>query len=258
MSLARSERTILKPDDQDPAGSLVRRLGITRASDIDLEAIAQSVGVRVRVGTVETCEARLIGFRDRAIITVGPTGDRRRRRFSIAHELGHWHLHRGRITLCETIGLNSPAGRKSPMEREADDYAAKLLMPSHLFRNSLQRRSHRTLGVAAALSHEYRTSRLATLLRIIDLDLWPCMLIFHPAKGKGWSRRSRSFQIKARLNRHVDRKAVITVEAERDLPRTKMTEAANWFVGEQGQLTEQSCRTFGGGVLTLLVSGQQR
>jgi hypothetical protein len=248
---------ILKESDEDPAGSLIRRLGIGRASDIDLVEIARAVGVKVRVGVVETCEARLIGFQDRAIITVGPGGDRRRRRFSIAHELGHWHHHRGRVTLCETIRTELPIGRSSPIGREADAYAANLLMPAHLFAESLQRRSHLTLGVVSALSHEYRTSRVATLLRIIDLDLWPCMLIVHPAKGKHWSRRSRSFQIKACLKRNLPRSTIITDRAGRDATPTKVINSADWFTPESTsglRLTEQSCRAFGDGVLTLLVT----
>jgi hypothetical protein len=255
MSSAHSRTAIPKPIENDPAGSLVRRLGIARASDLDLEAIARSVGVQVRVGIVETCEARLIGFRDRAIITIGKGGDRRRRRFSIAHELGHWHHHRGRVTLCETNGAHSPTGRSNPIEREADAYAANLLMPTHLFTASLLRRSHRTFGVVSALSHEYRTSRIATLLRIIDLDLWPCMLVVHPAQGKNWSRRSRSFQIKARLKR--DCQPIAALAIERDVTRTKITNPADWFVEQANpgiRLTEQSCRAFGDGVLTLLVT----
>ncbi len=247
---------ILSEGSEDPAGSLIRQLGIGRASDIDLEDIARAVGVKVRVGVVETCEARLIGFGDQAIITVGPGGDRRRRRFSIAHELGHWHHHRGRVTLCETSRKDLPIGRLSPIEREADAYAAKLLMPAHLFAESLQRRSHRTLGVVSALSHEYRTSRLATLLRIIDLDLWPCMLIVHPPRGKHWSRRSRSFQTRACLKRNVPRGTIVTDGERRDATPVKVSDSADWFTAEPSgfKLTEQSCRAFGDGVFTLLVT----
>ncbi len=75
-------------DSDSPAEALLRSLGVTRPADIDLEAIAWSVGAKVRDAVLESCEARIIGYHDRAIITVQQGGDPRRRRFSIGHELG--------------------------------------------------------------------------------------------------------------------------------------------------------------------------
>ena len=255
-SLARS-RTMMQAGERDPACLLIQQLGINQASDIDLESIAQSVGVQVRVGFLESCEARLIGFRDRAIITVARNSDRRRRRFSIAHELGHWHHHRGRMTLCEVLDPSVTATRADPVEREADHYAANLLMPSHLFGASVQRRAHRTLGVISALSHEYRTSRIATMLRVIELNLWPCMMIVQDAQGRIWSRRSSSFLIKEPLKRALPHKVLTMSAKTQQVERPKHTAASDWFVGDASssvRLTEQCCRAFGSAVLTLLVT----
>lgn len=59
-----------------PAEALLRSLGVAQPADIDLEAIAWSVGAKVRDAVLESCEARIIGYRDRAIITVQQGGDR--------------------------------------------------------------------------------------------------------------------------------------------------------------------------------------
>ena len=86
-----------------------------------------------------------------------------RRRFTIAHELGHWRLHResGQQPLfCrktsieegETEGKPSPAkpglrsksGKFPPMEDEANRFAAALLMPRHLMRKHYERLKHRS------------------------------------------------------------------------------------------------------------------
>jgi hypothetical protein len=58
----------------------------------------------------------------------------RRRRFTIAHEIGHWVLHaagdRDRIVYCRITDGEAV----DPIEREANRFAAELLMPEPLVR----------------------------------------------------------------------------------------------------------------------------
>src|SRR5581483_2769693 len=82
------------------AEALVADLGIKSPRELDVEAIAFDSGVEVGYEEMTGCEASLVGYRDRAIATIKPSGVRGRERFSIAHELGHWHLHRGRSFQC--------------------------------------------------------------------------------------------------------------------------------------------------------------
>src|SRR5580704_11802217 len=105
---------------------------VTEPKEIDLEAIAYHVGADVRRQPLDGCEARIIGYGDRAIITINARSSHRRNRFSIAHELGHWRHHRGQCLVCraEEVG---PREAMSP-ERIADNYASDLLLPHDLFR----------------------------------------------------------------------------------------------------------------------------
>ena len=70
---------------------LLQTLGITDPRDIDLEAIAFDRGALVRLGALDECEARIVGYDSRAVITVDDRKPRTRQQFSAAHELGHWH-----------------------------------------------------------------------------------------------------------------------------------------------------------------------
>jgi hypothetical protein len=80
-----------------------------------------------------TSEAALVPLGDgHAIELYGTRGDRRRR-FTIAHEVGHFVLHPGRLR-AERGGLNNVASQRQ--EREADLFAAELLMPEHLVRQA--------------------------------------------------------------------------------------------------------------------------
>ena len=71
-----------------PAETLLQELGVTEPSEIDLEAIAFYVNARIRYRSLDGCEARIVGNADQAIITVNQNSQWRRKRFSIAHELG--------------------------------------------------------------------------------------------------------------------------------------------------------------------------
>jgi hypothetical protein len=105
-----------------PAETILKRLGITDPREIDLEAIAWHLGAHIRYRPLEHCEARIVGHADRAVITVNSRSGRRRKRFSIGHELGHWHHDRGRLLFCQAADIG----------RAADRFASNLLMPEYL------------------------------------------------------------------------------------------------------------------------------
>lgn len=62
-----------------------------------------------------------------------------RRRFTIAHELGHWSLHREaeRSVYCRSASVDprDPRPPLPPAEEEANAFAAAVLMPAGLVRN---------------------------------------------------------------------------------------------------------------------------
>ena len=68
-----------------------------------------------------------------------------RRRFTIAHELGHWVLHQGGQSslFCRHASVEAPeAGERQPLdpiEEEANHFAANLLMPAPLIAREYER-----------------------------------------------------------------------------------------------------------------------
>jgi Zn-dependent peptidase ImmA (M78 family) len=68
-----------------------------------------------------------------------------RRRFTIGHELGHWVLHQqGQTTIfCRHGQIEEEAGEDrpplDPIEEEANQFAAALLMPAELLRREYER-----------------------------------------------------------------------------------------------------------------------
>lgn len=85
--------------------------------------------------------------------------------FTVAHELGHWQLHRPQMILAKEMpvlfqgtcvegpppNIVCRSGAKEPIETQADMFAASLLMPKALMRQSFSRLFPSGLRMPAAL-----------------------------------------------------------------------------------------------------------
>ena len=169
---------------------ILKQLGITEPREIDLEAIAGHLGARVRYRLLDRCEARIIGVGDGAVITVNTRSSHRRKRFSIGHELGHWHHDRGRLLFCqaEDIGRAAP-GSLSP-ERIADRFASNLLMPEYLFAPIARRYAKIDFEAVRKIADAFDTSRTATAIRLIEAGYFVGCLVCHGPRGRKWFARS--------------------------------------------------------------------
>lgn len=240
-----------------PAELLLQELGVTEPSEIDLDAIAYYVNATIRSRPLDGCEARIIGHADKAIITVKQGSHRRRKRFSIAHELGHWHHHRGRCLACR---LEEYRPRRTPSpERMADSYAADLLMPPYLFRPMA--REHRRLNFAAveALADAFDASKTATAIRLVESDHSPAMLVCHGPEGRRWFARAPSVPDRWFPQEQLDAESFafdIQFGTQPDSPMLRKIGADAWFDRhgvDRFEIQEQTIRTGPDETLTLLV-----
>lgn len=171
-----------------PAEELLQELGITEPKEIDLEAVAYHVGAKVRFRPLCGCEAHIVGCAGRAIITVKSDSSARRKRFSIAHELGHWRYHRGKTLVCK-VDEYRPRDAPSP-EKVADGYAADLLMPRYLFGPMASAIERMSFDSISRLSDAFKTSLTATAIRLVDLDHFPGFVVSHTPRGRKWFSRA--------------------------------------------------------------------
>lgn len=175
-----------------PAGkraeALVAELGITNSQDLDVEAIAFDSGVEVVYEVMTGCEASLVGYHNRAIATINPSGVRGRERFSVAHELGHWHLHRGRSFQCRVDDPNTNLSSDRVLEKEADSFAAHFLLPDPLFKPVIAQLGHPSFQQLTKVAAEFETSIMATTLRLAGIDTVPVIVACYSRDGKKrWS-----------------------------------------------------------------------
>lgn len=89
------------------ADALLQDLGITEPDELDLRIIAQHCKATILFQPLEGCAARITGNEERAIITIDSNSRVERQRFSAGHELGHWMLDRGKVSLFHARILSS-------------------------------------------------------------------------------------------------------------------------------------------------------
>jgi len=114
-------------------------------------------------------------------------------RFTQAHELGHYLLHRqDRLDgfRCATQDMVSLTEQEASMEAQANAFAATLLMPLDDFRQSTQDAAD--FEVLAGCADRYGVSLTAAALRWIDHTDHCAVLISHTDGFINWSISSRS------------------------------------------------------------------
>jgi len=173
-----------------PAERILMELGINQPKLIDLEAIAWTMGAAVQYRSLERCEAMIVGKNRRAIITVNKDSMPTRRRFSLAHEIGHWHHHRGRVLFCGSNEIGNPIHRTLDPEYQADQFASDMLLPHFLLRPRIAKTKQINLAFMRSIADEFEVSRTATLLKFVEANIFPIMAVCHNKQGRRWFRRA--------------------------------------------------------------------
>ena len=119
-----------------------------------------------------------------------------RRRFSIAHELGHFHIpsHADVSGYCREADLHAREGGAASQEWEANDFASELLMPRRLFTADASARDV-SIGSAMALSAPdfYDVSLMAAALRLVQTTREAAALVVSTNGRISWTAKSGSF-----------------------------------------------------------------
>ncbi|MGI8958351.1 MAG: ImmA/IrrE family metallo-endopeptidase [Bryobacteraceae bacterium] len=167
------------------AFKLSKRYGFLHPAQMALEDIAWDRGVVVSPGRLEGSEARIVRKGSRGTIRVrAGTGEMGRRRFSIAHELGHWELHEeSQWFVCSSANLRDY--KKSPQEAEANTFAAELLMPTSHVRPRCENSSP-SLELVKSIADDFQVSLTAAGIRVVHLTKQECILVASKDRRVSW------------------------------------------------------------------------
>lgn len=152
------------------AQKVYEECGITDPLQLPIEVIIKSKNIIIKEEDIEGSEGRILMNENSGIITLdSKITHQAKRRFILAHELGHFELHRhinmGYSDNDESLN-HYYQNNYAPEELEANEFAAELLMPSILFRGECEGKifDHKVIEY---LSDRFAVSKTAAILKFV-------------------------------------------------------------------------------------------
>jgi hypothetical protein len=179
--------------NRESAVALRKQLGI--AGKIDLYEVADHLGLSIREVEADgfdgalvrsTHEVRGIVFVKRAM------RDQGRKRFTIAHEIGHYVLHADARISCGSDDIESWSRTPENPERQADEFAAELLLPSAEVRQLVGKQWPSFLPIMP-LCDMFGASLTAAARKYCDLISQRCAVVYSVKRIISWIHPSPSF-----------------------------------------------------------------
>ena len=149
---------------------------------VPVEKIVRSMGIEVKLDNVDDDLSGFLFREDgRAVIGANKSHHPNRRRFTIAHELGHFLLHEGEVVHLDEVPAsftvdfrdNLSSRGEDDNEKEANLFAAELLMPEKFLRQELQGKRVDLFGdgdLLEKLAEKYKVSVQALTFRLSYLN----------------------------------------------------------------------------------------
>ena len=129
------------------------------------EKLAEYLGIEIRESPMDGCDGWCLTIGDRSIIRINSNLSASRKRFTLAHELGHLILG---VPTVVGESFEDMFGADSGEERKVNDLASELLIPTDVVRSSIP-----DLPVVATalkrLAKKSKVSELAAAIRVCNL-----------------------------------------------------------------------------------------
>jgi Zn-dependent peptidase ImmA (M78 family) len=186
------------------ARALARELKTVR---VDLRRAASRLGLEIREVDANGFDGALVRARELpcgTIVLRKSIREAGRKNFTIAHELAHFLLpgHDQSEAICTKFDIGNWCEGSKHIEREADDFAAELLMPVSAVRPIMDS-ARPSLQLIEKIAKRFGTSFAAAAWRYCDLVREPCAIVWSTAGRIIWSKQSEAFRYRLPPKRPV-------------------------------------------------------
>ncbi|MBR09529.1 MAG: hypothetical protein CMP48_17825 [Rickettsiales bacterium] len=141
--------------------------------EVDVKKIASSLNIEIFDRQLDHEISGLLIVKDgKVAIGIDSSQHETRKRFTIAHELGHFFLHRSiKSTFVDEVFARS--NRVNQVEKEANAFAAALLMPETNIRNYIKEKQWIFIDdeQIQELSHDFNVSTISMTYRLVNLRI---------------------------------------------------------------------------------------
>ncbi len=175
--------------------ALALREALNLPPQLDLETLARDLRLSILEVNSESFDGALLRSR------TGPSGrilvrqDMRetgRKRFTIAHEIGHFVLHRQQRVSCSSAEIANWKDDQTDPERQADGFASELLLPSAEVKKQIGGQWP-GFQVVQQIAAYFDVSLTAAARRYCDVAPQSCAVVWTVESKIRWMHRSPSF-----------------------------------------------------------------
>ncbi len=140
---------------------------------------------------LNNCDGRMVMKNGKSIVSLNSNIEfPQKKRFVLAHELGHILLHGGKEATFSDDYSTLEAYKHGIQEKEANDFATELLMPEVFFREACLKKKF-SPELLRELSEKFNTSITSTVYRFIDFGYHPICAIFSKDGKVEYSKKSK-------------------------------------------------------------------
>lgn len=183
------------------AKQLLENCGLDELTDLEMNLFVSGLDAILIEEELANCDGKIIFGNNKTVIKVNSNIPfEQRKRFVIAHEIGHLIMHKNMQLPDDTFAnFNIISGMENVLkngkqELEANEFASELLMPEKLFLKEAKGKKFSPLLIKQ-LSERFKTSLTATVFRYLQFDLHPiCLVFIENGKVKYW-KKSKDLQI---------------------------------------------------------------
>lgn len=163
---------------------LLDEIGFDEITDIPIHQFVSGLGATLVEEPLLNSDGIIIRGKNKTLIKVNSEIPyEERKRFTIAHEIGHYLLHDKLDVHNENANtLNwfnnvETQMKKGLQEWEANDFATELLMPEKIFKEAVLGKVF-SPELISFTAKRFRTSLTSTAFRFLNLNIWPILLVF--------------------------------------------------------------------------------
>lgn len=188
-------KTIRLSKSANAAKELLESCGLDSLIDFPLDLFANGLGITLIEKPLENCDGRIIFGKTKTLIELNSEMEfEEKRRFTLAHEIGHFILHKNielhndNENTTSWFSNKETQAKAGKQESEANEFASELLMPSALF---VEKCNGKTFSpdLIRSLSQYFKTSVTSVIFRYFELDSNPiCIFYMHNKIVKYWKR----------------------------------------------------------------------
>lgn len=188
------------------AKELLEKIGFDDISDLPMDLLVSGLGATLIIEPLKNSDGKIVRGNSKTLIKVNSEIPYEgKKRFTIAHELGHHllhnkldlELHNDNKDTLNWFKSSEQQAKKGLQEWEANDFASELLMPEKVLRKFVENKRFSPNLIKDVASH-FKTSLTSVTYKLASLNIYPLFIVsIHRGKVSYWN-LSKNFWVKVK------------------------------------------------------------